>query len=143
METHDTSHIRPLLFSRNLNTEDHVAPKMDGPRSRPPYAYVKAVLLQWAESDGTEEYIRETWKLEAFFKSLNFETELYPMSINDSSDDLSEYLEQEQQSLSRKIWALGAPCLLIIYYAGHADHDDDRHDTEPGGPQRRRIVWRS
>jgi hypothetical protein len=48
----------------------------------------------------------------------------------------------EQISITQKTRALGAPCLLIIYYAEDTDKDDGKHYAEPGEPQPLSALWR-
>ncbi|KAI8941752.1 hypothetical protein NX059_002956 [Plenodomus lindquistii] len=116
---------------------------IERPVHRERYAAVKALILYWENADRLEEYVNEARNVESFFKTLNFETEMYPIPEMDSQSEAHGFINQQQVLLTRRTRALGAPCLLIIHYGGHGDKDDDANYAGPGGPQKRRAVWRA
>jgi hypothetical protein len=107
------------------------------------YAAVKAVIMYWQRSDNVKGYFDEAVKVQQFFKKQNFETDLYAIPMINSQDEVNYFIAQEQVFLARRRNVLSAPCLLIIHYGGHGDKDDDIHHDGPGGPQKRRAVWRA
>lgn len=136
MDPHSVIHTSTLEdVSRNIYLEDHIVQEMADPVSQPRYAYVKAVLLFSGDSDSFTDYYLEIRKLKRLFKSLNFETQSHRIRTGDHPYKIYEIVEDEQRSITQKMHALGASCMLIIHYTENTDKDDGKHYVEPGMPQ--------
>ncbi|KAI4712917.1 hypothetical protein J4E89_001895 [Alternaria sp. Ai002NY15] len=132
-------------FANDEKTRDYLAQHVEKPVSPVRYAAVKALILYWENSDKPSEYHEEARNVECFFRKMKYETELYPIPDIGSQLAVNAFIAKHahQLSLANGISSLGAPCLLIVHYGGHGDKNDDRHFTGPGGPQKRRAVWRA
>jgi len=123
--------------------KEYLAQRVEKPVPLVRYAAVKALVLYWENSDRLSEYRGEARKVKSFFEKLNYETELYPIPDTNSQLAVHAFIAKQMVSLADSMSILGAPCLLIVHYGGHGDKDDDRHYAGPGGPQKRRAVWRA
>ena len=123
------------------HAKEQVDQQGDDPPSPPPYAYVKAVMLYWENSDAFSDHEEEARQLESVFKALDFETVVYHIPISNSQLDLHSFIAQQRVIVARREAIVRGSCLLIIHYTGRGDKDDDVHAVE--GPQRRRAVWRA
>lgn len=139
--------VLPVTSMDSLTADDenkkYLAEAIEKPVRRERYAAVKALIIYWENSENLNKYVEEARKVDSFFKSLNFETEMYPIPKTNSQVEVRGFITQQQLSLARRMTTLGAPCLLIIHYGGHGDKDDEVNRTGRGGPQRRRAVWRA
>ncbi|RYN88631.1 hypothetical protein AA0120_g7206 [Alternaria tenuissima] len=143
MDAHSVVHTSTLEdISSSVYPENHIVQKTADPVSQPPYAYVKALLLFRKDVDTSKYPYLEILKLMKLFKSLNFEMKSYLISTNDDPQEVYDIVMDEQISITQKTRALGAPCLLIIYYAEDTDKDDGKHYAEPGEPQPLSALWR-
>ena len=133
------SQIRNEVKSSTTYQTNIVAKQDEDPASESRYGYVKAVMLYWEDSLRLEDYSSEFKQLEEFFKSLEFETEVYRIPMSDSQFKLHHFIAQQRELLARKQVTLRAPCLLIIHYGGHGGSDDDKY--APDGFQQRGAVW--
>jgi hypothetical protein len=115
---------------------------MTDPVSQPHYAYVKALLLYDEPSDFRPDHYREIRKLKNLFESLNFETRSYGISTDDNPQVVYDIVEDEHITITHKTRALGASCLLIIYYAEDTDNDYSKQYAEPGWAQTLLAFWR-
>jgi hypothetical protein len=80
---------------KNDNATKHAKQQAEDPVSQPRYAYVKAVLLYEGNSDRLEGRIKETEELERFFKSLNFETEIFPIPTSNCASAVRKFIIQQ------------------------------------------------
>jgi hypothetical protein len=80
---------------KNDNAKKHAKQQAEDPVSQPQYAYVKAVLLYEGDSDRLGSRIKETEELERFFKSLNFETEIFPIPTSNCASAVRKFIIQQ------------------------------------------------
>ena len=97
-------------------------------------------MLYWEDSDSLRDHIIEAGEMDLVFKSLNFETEIYPIPEFDSHNNVQEFISRQQRSLLSKKQFSDSPRLLIIHYSGHGDGGDDDYNIDDS--QNPRVVWR-
>jgi hypothetical protein len=130
-------------LAKDFEHKTYLAQLIEKPVSRVRYAAVRVLILYWENADRLDDYVKEAKNVDSFFRSINYETEMYPIPQTDSQVEVRGFITNQQVLLTRRMRSLGAPCLLVIHYGGHGDKDDDANYSGPGGPQQRRAVWRA
>lgn len=98
------------------------------------YSYVKVLLMYWSGSTEEHESFRyETRRLGDFFTAqLSFVVEEYPIPLALSQLSLQKRIATEVLAASSYVQTGAQKSLLIIYYGGHGDGEEDRDG---------RAVW--
>jgi len=105
------------------------------------YVYVMAVILYWEDSDRVQAHIKEAQEMESVFRSLDYRTEIHPIPMIVSHDDVHNLIIREKQSVVDIAGTLGGSGLLIIHYSGHGDKGDDNYSVGFEDSRIPRVIW--
>lgn len=138
--------IRPRIMATKFKKQSasfHKPPESSEAPEPLQYVHVKAVMLYWKDSDSARDHAMEAEKMESVFKSLNFDTELYPIPTDNSHNHVLLFILRKLESLSSKEREFRTPCLFIVHYSGEGVVGDDHHNIgrEYSDSRTRQVVW--